>query len=61
MQRKANRFRRQAGHELETRFDANVCQGNFHHHGTRTRQELKRRLAELGIGTSLTEPTAEVD
>ncbi len=60
-QRKASRFRRQAGHELETRFDADICQGNFHHHGARTRQELKRRLTELGIGMSLLEPPANLD
>ncbi len=49
MDRKVQRFSHQAGFGLETRFNAQVCQGNFLHHGTRTREAFQERLARLGI------------
>lgn len=53
MGRKISRLSRQAGVGVETRFDAEVCQGNFQHHGTQTRQALRERLAQLGIDSPL--------
>ncbi len=59
MQRKVRRLSRQTGHGVETRFDADVCQGNFQHHGAETRQALVKKLAELGICSPLTEPPSK--
>jgi hypothetical protein len=47
MSRKIRRFSRQAGFGAETHFDADVCQGNFDHHGAETRRALRSRLAAL--------------
>ena len=47
MRRKIRRFNRQAGFGAETHFDADVCQGNFDHHGADTRRALRERLAAL--------------
>jgi len=47
MDRKVARLSRQAGFGLETRFNAEVCQGNFNHHRTRTHEIYSKRLAEL--------------
>ncbi len=49
MNRKIRRFTQQAGFGIETQFDAEVCQGNFLHHGAHTRQALQDRLAEFGL------------
>ncbi len=49
MNRKTERFTHQNGFGSETTFNANICQGNFDHHGARTRQLFQQRLAELGI------------
>ena len=59
MRRKISRLTRQAGVGVETRFDAEVCQGNFQHHGAQTRQALRERLAQLGIDTPLSPVTSE--
>ncbi len=53
MGRKISRLSRQPGAGVETRFDAEVCQGNFQHHGAQTRQALRERLAQLGIDSPL--------
>ena len=53
MVRKIRRFERQAGFGAETHFDADTCQGNFHHHGAHTRQALQERLVKLGIESAL--------
>lgn len=53
MRRKISRLSRQAGRGVETRFDADVCQGNFQHHGAQTRQALRERLTQLGIDSPL--------
>ncbi|HXQ37801.1 MAG TPA: hypothetical protein VN843_27580, partial [Anaerolineales bacterium] len=47
MKRKIARFSRQAGFGDETIFDAEVCQGNFHHHRRRTREVFEERLSTL--------------
>ena len=49
MNRKIRRFTQRAGFRNETQFDAEVCQGNFLHHGAHTRQALQDRLAEFGL------------
>jgi hypothetical protein len=59
MRRKISRLSRQAGVGAETRFDAEVCQGNFQHHGAQTRRALRERLAGLGIDSPLLPPTSD--
>ncbi len=49
MNRKMARLTRQNGFGLETTFTADICQGNFDHHGARTLQLFQQRLAKLGI------------
>lgn len=49
MNRKIARFSRQAGFGEETIFNAEVCQGNFHHHRQWARQALEDRLNRLSI------------
>lgn len=49
MNRKIRRFTHQAGYGSETRFTADLCQGNFDHHGRQTRQAWRQRMVELGI------------
>jgi len=44
MNRKIARFSKQAGFGTETIFNAEVCQGNFHHHRTWTREAFENRL-----------------
>lgn len=61
MNRKVRRLRRQAGFGIETRFNAEVCQGNFLHHGTRTREAFQERLAGLGIPACCALSTLERD
>lgn len=53
MGRKIARFSRQAGIGAETVFSAEVCQGNFDHHGSWTRKALEKRLAEFELQSSL--------
>lgn len=52
MHRKIARFSKQAGFGEETVFDAEVCQGNFHHHRKWTREVFEKKLA--GLATELT-------
>ena len=47
MNRKIARFSRQQGFGDETVFNAEICQGNFDHHASWTRQALEKRLAEF--------------
>lgn len=47
MTRKIARFSRQQGFGEETIFNAEVCQGNFHHHRKWTRSALEEKLANL--------------
>ncbi len=49
MTRKIARLSCQPGFGEETVFNAEVCQGNFHHHRKWTRQAYEERLANLGI------------
>jgi hypothetical protein len=44
MNRKIARFTKQDGYGTETGFSADVCQGNFDHHGARTEAALQERL-----------------
>ena len=47
MARKINRFSRQDGFGEETVFNADVCQGNFHHHRKWTHEAYQQRLRKL--------------
>ena len=47
MDRKINRFSRQDGFGEETVFNADVCQGNFHHHRKWTHEAYRQRLRKL--------------
>jgi hypothetical protein len=47
MVRKINRFSRQEGFGEETVFNADVCQGNFHHHRKWTHEAFQERLGRL--------------
>ena len=47
MDRKINRFSRQDGFGEETVFNADVCQGNFHHHRKWTHEAYQQRLRKL--------------
>lgn len=47
MNRKIARFKKQAGYGVETNFTADICQGNFDHHGTWALQAYEERLSTL--------------
>ena len=47
MARKIDRFSRQDGFGDETVFNADVCQGNFHHHRKWTHEAYQQRLKKL--------------
>jgi hypothetical protein len=47
MSRKIDRFSRQDGFGDETVFNADVCQGNFHHHRKWTHEAYQQRLRKL--------------
>jgi hypothetical protein len=49
MKRKIARFSRQKGFGIETKFNADICQGNFDHHGTWTITAYKERLVRLKV------------
>ena len=49
MHRKIARFSKQAGFGEETIFNAEICQGNFHHHRRWTQELFTDRLRELNI------------
>lgn len=53
MDRKIARFSKQAGFGEETRFDTEICQGNFHHHRKWTYHEYRRNLRNLGLPSPL--------
>lgn len=48
MNRKIRRFKKQSGFGIETKFNAEVCQGNFDHHGTATLDRLYQRMQQFG-------------
>lgn len=52
MSRKIARFQKQAGFGDETVFNAEVCQGNFHHHRGWTNEAFERRLTEIRLLSS---------
>ncbi len=47
MNRKITRFQKQAGYGTETNFSADVCQGNFDHHGHWTLKAYQERCESL--------------
>jgi len=47
MKRKVARFQKQAGYGLETQFNAEICQGNFDHHGVWAMEKYQARLKEV--------------
>ena len=47
MDRKIERFSKQAGFGDETVFNAEVCQGNFHHHHKWTREIFEEKISVL--------------
>ena len=49
MNRKIERFFRQAGFGVETQFNAEICQGNFGHHGMLTLEKYQKRLYEYKL------------
>lgn len=49
MNRKINRFTKQSGYGVETLFSANICQGNFNHHGLQTTEAYQQRMAKLDL------------
>jgi len=53
MTRKIARFQKQEGFGEETVFNAEVCQGNFHHHRKWTREVFQSKLVALDISLSL--------
>lgn len=52
MNRKIARFSKQEGFGEETIFNADVCQGNFHHHRKWTQEALQKRLDGLRLSDS---------
>lgn len=55
MNRKIARFSQQAGFGEETIFNAEVCQGNFHHHRKWTKEAYENRLSNLRANSPLPE------
>ncbi len=57
MNRKTARFSKQAGFGEETVFNAEVCQGNFHHHRSWTKEAFEIKLSALAavLGGEITE------
>lgn len=53
MKRKIARFSKQAGFGEETIFNAEVCQGNFHHHRKWTQEAFESRLDNLRANSPL--------
>jgi len=49
MERKIRRFSHQNGFGIETNFNAEICQGNFDHHGMWTLQRYEERLRKLKL------------
>jgi hypothetical protein len=52
MNRKIERFSRQAGFGEETIFNASICQGNFDHHRRWTHQEIVKRQVASSEGVN---------
>lgn len=55
MNRKITRFSKQAGFGEETIFNAEICQGNFHHHRQWTRELFEKKLISLASPLSVGE------
>jgi hypothetical protein len=53
MNRKIQRFSKQKGFGEETIFNADLCQGNFDHHGKWTREALQHRVNKLSSNSPL--------
>lgn len=50
MNRKIARFKKQKGYGVETNFSADICQGNFDHHGVWALKAHEERLISLSLG-----------
>jgi hypothetical protein len=55
MKRKITRFSNQAGFGEETIFNAEVCQGNFHHHRKWTQEVFENKLRVIASGAKPSE------
>lgn len=49
MNRKIKRLTKQAGYGPETKFNQDICQGNYNQHGLHTKKAYQRRLIDLGL------------
>ncbi len=49
MNRKIRKFSKQTGFGVETQFDAEICQGNFDHHGMWAMQRYQEKLEKLNL------------
>ena len=55
MNRKIARFSKQQGFGEETIFNAEVCQGNFHHHRKWTREAFEEKIIQFVIASHVVE------
>jgi len=55
MNRKIARFSKQQGFGEETIFNAEVCQGNFHHHRKWTREAFEEKINQFVIASHVVE------
>jgi hypothetical protein len=58
MKRKIARLSRQAGYGVETVFNSEVCQGNFHHHRAWAHEVFEKKLSQLDVEIPLPVPEA---
>ena len=61
MRRKITRFSNQAGFGEETIFNAEVCQGNFHHHRKWTQEAFENKLHVIASGAKYSEAISYVN
>lgn len=59
MNRKIRRFSNQPGFGEETIFNAEICQGNFHHHRKWTQEAFESRLEVISRGLKRGEPISQ--
>lgn len=59
MNRKIKRFSNQPGFGEETIFNAEICQGNFHHHRKWTQEAFESRLEVISRGLKRGEPISQ--
>ena len=61
MKRKITRFSNQSGFGEETIFNAEVCQGNFHHHRKWTQEKFENKLHVIVSGAKYSEAISRVN